>query len=133
MKQQEQSVVIDFLTAIQQGNISKLDELLHEDITWSQPGNSSVSGVKKSKAAVFQMVGTMFEKSSNTLTLAGIKSVTINNNQVACLLNWKATGKDGNLLDTDNIDLYTVVDGRITAAQIFAEDISAEDNFWGQA
>jgi ketosteroid isomerase-like protein len=133
MKQQAQSVVIDFLTAIQQGNFPKLGELLHEDITWNQPGNSVVSGVKNSKAAVFQMVGTMFQKSSNTLTLAGIKSVTINNNQVACLLNWKATDKDGNLLDTDNIDLYTVVDGQITEAQIFAEDISAEDNFWGQA
>ncbi|MHA4809717.1 nuclear transport factor 2 family protein [Flavitalea flava] len=133
MKKEPRTIVLEFLTAVQQGDLVKLGEILHDNITWDQPGNSIVSGIKRSKAEVFQMVGTMFAKTENTLSLAEIKAVTVNGDQVACQISWKGKGSDGQMLDTNNIDLYTVTDGQITAAMIFAEDLEAEDRFWGAA
>jgi len=131
MKNEAKNIVVEFLSAVQQVNLSRLGELLHEQIIWDQPGSSEIAGVKRSRDAVFQMVGAMFQKTENTLTLAEVKSVTVNGNQVSCLLNWKATGKGGQVLDTDNIDVYTVADGQIVEAKIFAQDLAAEDRFWG--
>jgi ketosteroid isomerase-like protein len=36
------------------------------------------------------------------------------------------------VLDTDNIDVYTVEDGKIVAAKIYMEDVEQEDAFWGK-
>lgn len=132
MTNEAKQVVTEFLTAVQQVNTKKLAALLHADVRWSQPGNNSVSGIKQSTAEVFQMVGKMFVLSANTLRLAEIKSMSVNSNKVACLLNWKATNHAGNTLDVDNIDVYTVSQGKITEVEIFTADEAKEDQFWGE-
>lgn len=132
MTNEAKQAVTEFLTAVQQVNTEKLGALLHADVRWSQPGNNSISGIKRSSAEVFQMVGKMFELSANTLKLAEIKSISVNGNKVACLLNWKATHPTGNALDIDNIDVYTVVNGKITEVEIFTVDEAQENQFWGE-
>ena len=123
-------VVRDFLTAVQQGNQAKLAALLHSNVEWDQPGNNRFSGVKKSSADVFKMVGAMFEASSNSLALTDVKVLTANGNSVACLVHWKAVQPNGGLLDVDNIDVYTVEKGQIVKAKVYSADINQEDNFW---
>ncbi|RBL94247.1 nuclear transport factor 2 family protein [Chitinophaga flava] len=130
MENQTLAVVKDFVTAVQQVNLEKLGALLHPDITWEQPGNSRFSGTKKSSGEVFQMVGGMFEVSQNTMALTDIKSITVNGDQAAVLLHWKAS-RPGATLDTDNVDVYTVKDGQIVAAKVYAADLAQEDHFWG--
>ncbi len=132
MTNEAKQVVTEFLTAVQQVNTEKLGALLHADVKWSQPGNNSISSIKQSSAEVFQMVGKMFELSANTLKLAEIKSISVNGNKVACLLNWKAAHPTGNALDIDNIDVYTVVNGKITEVEIFTVDEAQENQFWGE-
>jgi ketosteroid isomerase-like protein len=131
MKNDAKEVVMDFLTAIQQGNNEKIDSLLSDKIEWIQPGSNRISGLKKSKPEVFQMVGKMFELSANSLKLTEIKSTTVNGNRVACLLHWNGAQPQGGILDVDNIDVYTVEDGQITEAEIFSANVIAEDKFWG--
>lgn len=132
METQSMAVVKEFLNAVQTGNNEKLAAILHPDIQWVQPGDSRVSGIKKSGGEVFQMVGTMFAASANTLTLTEIKSVTAHGNSVACLIHWKAAQPTGKTLDVDNIDVYTVEDGKIVEAKIYSSDLSQEDDFWGK-
>lgn len=124
------TIVTDFLQAVQTGNNAQLAALLHADIIWEQPGDNAVSGLKRSAAEVFGMVGKMFELSGNTLRLTDIRSVTANGNEVACLLNWRATKPNGEQLNVENIDLYTVANGQIVRAKIYTADEEAENRFW---
>ncbi len=121
-----------FLTAVQQGNHQTLAVLIHPDITWNQPGTNRFSGTKTSGTAVFQMVGGMMEASAHTLRLTDIKQMTVNGNKVACLVRWKAVQSGGGVLDVNNIDVYTVENGKIVEATVYSEDIAQEDYFWGK-
>ncbi|GAB4027013.1 hypothetical protein GCM10028773_57230 [Spirosoma koreense] len=132
MDSQAAQTVRTFLTAVQQGNQQTLAALIHPDIVWNQPGTNRFSGKKTSSTAVFQMVGGMFEATANTLSLADIKQLTVNGNQVACLVQWKAAQPGGGVLDVNNIDVYTVENGKIVAATVYSEDIEQEDYFWGK-
>ena len=132
MKNEAKLVVTEFLTAVQQGDNAKLAQLIHPEITWSQPGNNCLSGTKHSNAEVFQMVGKMFELSANTLRLTDFRSISANGNKVACLLHWNAAQPAGGILDVDNIDVYTVENGQITKVEIFTADEAGENNFWGE-
>ena len=131
MKNKTKETVTEFLTAVQQGNTEKIGALLHPEIEWNQPGNNQLSGIKRSNKEVFDMVGRMFEISANTLRLTDFKELSTNGNNVACLLHWNATHTSGSNLDIDNIDVYTVKDGKIIKAEIFTTDEGSEDLFWG--
>jgi ketosteroid isomerase-like protein len=130
MENQAKTIVTEFLTAVQTGNNGQLAALLSPDIQWEQPGNNLVSGIKKSAAEAFGMVGKMFEVSQNSLRLTAIKSVTVNGNEVACLLQWQASKSDGAQLNVENIDVYTVNNGQIVHAKVFTADMEAENSFW---
>jgi ketosteroid isomerase-like protein len=132
MENEAKKVVTEFLTAVQHGDTQKLAALIHPDVEWSQPGNNSISGIKRSSAEVFQMVGKMYELSDNTLMLTGVKSIGVNGNNVACLIHWNAAQPSGGVLDIDNIDVYTVENGQITKANIFTADEAKENQFWGE-
>ena len=60
MTDQSKRVVASFLNAVQTGDNAKLAELLSPKVTWEQPGNNQVSGIKKSNMEVFQMVGRIY-------------------------------------------------------------------------
>lgn len=128
--EQAKQVVNDFLTAVQQGNGEQMVALLHPDVTWNQPGNNRFAGQKRSRAEVLQMAGGMQEVAAKTLTLSGVKTLSVNGNRVACLMHWRAVQPNGGLLDVDNIDVYTVEDGQIVNAIVFSADVAQEDNFW---
>jgi hypothetical protein len=77
------------------------------------------------------MVGGMFEVSQNSFALTDVKILAVNGNSAACVLHFKAT-RPGAVLDTDNIDVYTVEGGQIVSARIYATDIDQENIFWGK-
>lgn len=132
MENEAKKVVTEFLTAVQNGDTQKLAALIHPDVEWNQPGHNRVSGIKKSSAEVFQMVGKMYELSDHTLMLTTIKSIGVNGNSVACLIHWNAAQPAGGVLDVDNIDVYTVENGQITKVNIFTADEAKENQFWGE-
>jgi ketosteroid isomerase-like protein len=125
------NVVNEFLTAVQKGDMEKVASMVHPEIVWSQPGANAVSGIKRSAGEVFEMVGKMFQCSDNTLTLTDIKVLAENGESVACLVHWKATQTSGRSLDIDNIDVYSIKDGKITEATVYSADILQENGFWG--
>ena len=51
--------------------------------------------------------------SASTLKLTDVKVMAVNGNRVACLLHWNAVQPTGKVLDVDNIDVYTIKDGKI--------------------
>lgn len=131
MENQTLQVVSAFVNAVQRMDQEKLAALLHPSVEWDQPGNNRFSGIKRSSAEVFQMVGGMFEVSQNSLALTDVKILAVNGNSAACALHFRATRPEA-VLDTDNIDVYTVEGGQIVSAKIFAEDLEQENAFWGR-
>ncbi len=132
MDNQAAQTIQTFLTAIQKGDFPTATALIHPEIQWSQPGSNRFSGKKTSGTAVVQMVGGMIEASAKTLALADIKQLAVNGNKVACLIHWKAAQPGGGVLDVDNIDVYTVENGKIVEATIYSENLAQEDEFWGK-
>ncbi|GAB3712263.1 hypothetical protein GCM10027592_50600 [Spirosoma flavus] len=132
MIDQPAQVIKTFLTAVQKGDFPTATALIDPKIQWNQPGTNRFSGLKKSNDAVVHMVGGMIQASSQTLSLADIKQLTINGNKVACVVRWKAVMPGGGVLDVHNIDVYTVENGKIVEATIYSEDIAQEDEFWGK-
>ena len=130
MTTQPTQIVNNFLTAIRQGDHATLAASLSDGVVWHQPGTNFLSGVKRYKAEVFQMVGGMVELTGHTLKLTDVKVLAENGNEVACLLHWKAARPTGEILDVDNIDVYTVENGQIVKARIFSADLTQEDKFW---
>jgi ketosteroid isomerase-like protein len=131
MENQTLQVVSAFVNAVQHMDTEKLGALLHPSVQWDQPGSNRFSGIKQSSAEVFQMVGGMFEVSQNSFALTDVKILAVNGNSAACALRFKAT-RPGAVLDTDNIDVYTVEGGQIVAARIYATDLEQENAFWGK-
>lgn len=132
MENQPMQTVKAFITAVQQGNFEQVGSLLHPDVQWNQPGNNRFSGIKKSSAEVFQMVGGMLESCANTLRLTAINALAVSGDSVACFIRWEGTQPAGRVLGVDNIDVYTVEDGKIIDARIYSADILQEDTFWGK-
>ncbi|MBC8034138.1 MAG: nuclear transport factor 2 family protein [Chitinophagaceae bacterium] len=124
-------VVKEFLNAVQTGNQAKLGELIHPGIKWHQGGNNRFSGTKNSSEEVFNMIGGMFELTSNTLVLKNVEFIGSNKTDVACLLHFNAT-KEGETLNSKNIDVYTVEYEKIVEVKVFIDDSQHEDNFWGK-
>jgi hypothetical protein len=125
-------IVKEFLSAYTAGDHEKFASLLHPDVIWVQPGENRISGVKKSKVELLQMGAKMWEFSAQTIRLTDVKYFDGPGNTVVCLLHWKAAQPTGNLLDIDNVDVYTVEDGKITHAKIYSENIEEENKFWGK-
>jgi ketosteroid isomerase-like protein len=124
------NIVNAFLTAVQTGDHEKVNALVAADIHWEQPGNNRFSGTKSSLKEVYEMVGGMSGVTNHTLKLASVRSVSVNGNSIAAVLNWKATKPSGEILDVDNIDVYTVKDGKIVNAIVYSADIEKEDKYW---
>lgn len=130
MNNETKKVATSFLNAVQQGNNELLATLLSPEIKWNQPGWNKIAGMKNSSTEVFGMVGEMFRISENTLRLTEIKSVSVNKNKAACLLHWSAKTASGKILEVDNIDVYTVENGKIIAVEVYTSDQEQEDLFW---
>lgn len=125
------TIVREFLEAVQNGNFEKVGTLVHPEVIWDQPGSNRFSGRKNSLEQVFQMVGGMFQATGNSLALTEVKTLAVCGDSVSCLLHWSGSVASGAVLDVDNIDVYTVADGKITSARVFSVDVAHEDQFWG--
>jgi uncharacterized protein len=123
-------IVNDFLTAVQTGDHEKVNALADANIHWEQPGNNPFSGTKTSLKQVYEMVGGMSGLTDHSLKLTAVRTLAVNGNSVAALVNWKAKKANGDELDVDNIDVYTVNNGKITRAVVYSADIEKENKYW---
>lgn len=125
-------VVAGFLDAVKERSHAKAVPLLDSLIEWRQPGDNRFSGVKTNLQEVIAMFGGFSKVSASTLQLSAVRVLAVNGNEVACLLHWNAAQPTGQTLDIDNIDVYTVQNGKIVKAVVFTANTQAEDKFWGK-
>lgn len=126
------AVVKEFFNAYSLRDHARVSSLLHPEILWVQPGDNPIAGVKKSREEVLQMGKRMSELSEKSITLAEIKFLNASGNSVACILRWKAAKPTGAVLDVENVDIYTVENGKIVYVKVYSADLTQENEFWRQ-
>ncbi|GHN03010.1 ketosteroid isomerase [Cytophagales bacterium WSM2-2] len=124
------TITKEFLNAVRGHDSKKATALLHPDVIWVQPGTNRLSGVKKSREEVQEMGKRMGELSDKSIELAEVRVLNANGNSVACLLRWKAVQPTGNVLDVENIDVYTIENGLIVSVKVYSADLEQENRFW---
>jgi uncharacterized protein len=126
------TIVTDFFNAYRQGDHAKLSSLLHPEVVWIQPGNNRIAGVKRSREEVMLLGKQLNELSDKTIQLHSIKILNATANSVACILHWKAAQETGGVLDVENVDIYTIENGKIVSVKVYSSNLIQEDRFWGK-
>jgi ketosteroid isomerase-like protein len=119
----DSTVVQAFLDGFRAGDIETALSVLHDDLHVSEPAGLPTGGEYRGKAAFvgfLQHVASLYE-----VELRGAKLIDGGDVTVAVIdATW--TGREtGRQLVTQFVELYTVVDGLVTAINVFPKDTRA--------
>lgn len=105
-----------------------LSELIAEDAAWHQPGTSQISGDYQGRAGVFGFFRKMFELSGGTFKVEVIDILADDERVVA--IEHATAARDGRHLDTRDVVVTEIRDGKFTGMTLYAADEKLEDAFW---
>ena len=109
------------------GDIDGLVDLFDENIVWHFPGASKLAGEHIGRDAVLAVLGAYGEASGGTLQ-ANPVDVMASDDHVTGWARDTATA-NGRTLDLDSFVVFTMRDGKVTAAQHLVADIEGLDAF----
>ncbi len=114
--------------AFAKGDIATLRELFSEDVVWHMPSNNLLSGEHRGRDAVFAMFARIAELSGGTARIE-VHDVLANDEHAVALIRVTAS-RQGRQLDSSEVEVYHVSNGKITEAWNFFQDQRAYDEFW---
>lgn len=123
-------VVGAYFKALSTGDFPEAFSHFSSDVTWSQPGNHQFSGVKTGAEQIGARLGMMAEYSEGSLVIEPAGEMMVSDTLIAAPIHFSAKKGDKSM-DMSGVDLFEVVDGKITKVWLFSEDQKAEDSFWG--
>jgi ketosteroid isomerase-like protein len=114
--------------AFGKGDMGTLSELFDQDATWHVPGESPLAGDHIGRDAVFAFLG-----QTATLTGGTVKAephdILANDEHGVGLINMTAS-REGKELNTKEIHVMHIKDGKVTEVWSFPEDQRSSDEFW---
>jgi ketosteroid isomerase-like protein len=113
--------------AFNSGDTDGLIDLFDEDIVWRFPGTSKLAGEHIGRDAVLAALGGYGAASGGTLQAKVVDIMTSDDH----VTGWaRDTGSaDGRTLDLDSFVVFTMRDGKVTAAEHLVSDPEALDAF----
>ncbi len=117
--------------AFQSGDMATLNELFADDMVWHTPGRNRLSGDYRGKPAVMGFFQETVELTGGTFKLE-IHDVLANDTHGVALVHATAE-REGRKLDADSVQVFHIVDGKVTEQWLTNNDQYAGDEFWGQA
>ncbi|MEB2777356.1 nuclear transport factor 2 family protein [Algoriphagus sp. D3-2-R+10] len=122
-------VVDAYNIALSKEDIPTVFSYFSPDANWHQPGNNQFYGTKKGLDAIGTMLSDMMGATQGTLVIKPTGAMMANGNLVSFPVRF--SGKSGDkTVDMNGVDLFEVVDGKITNVWLFSEDQPEEDKFW---
>ena len=116
--------------AFSSGDMATLNELFADDIVWHSPGRSQLSGDYRGKPAVMGFFQKTFELTGGTFKLE-IHDVLANDTHGVALV--RATAElEGRKLDSNSVQVFHIVGGKVVEQWLTNDDQYASDEFWGQ-
>lgn len=123
-------VTLQYFNALDAGDMDTVSSLLDDDCTWHQPGRNRFSGQHVGPAAIGELITSMMHISQGTFRVTGAGAPMVNGHLVAVPVRFRGE-RDGAVMNMGGIDLMTVKKGKIVRVDLFSDDSSAEDAFWG--
>jgi uncharacterized protein len=114
--------------AFSRGDLDTVRELFDPDITWHQPGHSSIAGEFKGVDSVFDLFGKLFEKSAGTFR-ADPADILASDERVVVLQRTTAS-RNGNTLDMTHPIVWEIRDGKPYDVTVYFYDLGEHDKFW---
>jgi ketosteroid isomerase-like protein len=129
MSQSNAELVRSGYEAFAAGDIPAVLAIFADDINWTIPGSSPVSGVYTGHDEVLGFFGQLMERSNGTFNLE-IHDVLDNGADKVALLVTETAQRDDASLEDLGVHLWTVQDAKATTFRAFAGDQSENDAFW---
>lgn len=122
------AVVKRACVAARKGDRAMAAELFAEDAELYVPGKNLLAGLYEGREAVFDFYRKATVLSDGTLK-AFLHDVVANDRHAFAIENFMAT-RGGRSLDSRDVTVYHVVDGRIAGGTRLFTDIDVHDEFW---
>ncbi len=122
------AVVKRACVAARKGDRAMAAELFAKDAELYVPGKNLLAGLYEGREAVFDFYRKATELSDGTLK-AFLHDVVANDRHAFAIENFMAS-RGGRSLDTRDVTVYHVVDGRIAGGTRLFTDIDVHDEFW---
>lgn len=114
--------------AFSSGDFHTLTELLAPEVVWHQPHTGVISGDYVGRDRVFEYFGKLAELTGGTYKVEPIDILADDDRAVAIQ---HSTGRrDAGVLDTRQVLVFEIRDGRVTDMRLFPSDEQAENSFW---
>lgn len=129
MSQSNAELVRSGYDAFAAGDIPAVLAIFADDISWTVPGRSPISGRYTGHDEVLGFFGQLTERSNGTFDLE-IHDVLDNGADKVALLVTETAQRDDAALSDTGVHVWTVQDGKATTFHAFAGDQHANDEFW---
>jgi ketosteroid isomerase-like protein len=114
--------------AFAKGDIPTVMGLFDENIVWHVGGRSPLAGDYKGHEEVMGFFGKIVELSGGTFSIE-LHDVLANDEHAVALVRARAE-RNGRRLDTTEVDVFHVSNGKVTEFWAAPTDLYAEDEFW---
>jgi ketosteroid isomerase-like protein len=110
------------------GDMAYLAELFTPDATWHGPATGVLAGHYVGREDIFKMFGQLGEETSGTFRAApGAFAAALDHVFVQVLATARRNGKS---LESDQVMIFTLTDGRVTRVRFYLADFQANLDFW---
>ncbi|MEX0801324.1 MAG: nuclear transport factor 2 family protein [Dehalococcoidia bacterium] len=118
----------DGYAAFAKGDMATLTNLFAEDVVWHASGNNQLAGTHKGRDAVFAIFAKTVELTGGSFNIE-VHDVVANDDHTVSLTRAKGS-REGRTLDSADVDVYHMKDGKVTEFWSFSEDAQKTDAFW---
>ncbi len=112
------------------GDMTALATFIAPDVRWTEPQVGDHMGDLEGRGAVLDMIGRALAATGGSFELNVAKTVETASH-VSALIDWSAD-KNGQRIQGQEMAIYEVHDGQITAAWFHAANIADDQAFWGE-
>ena len=114
--------------AFSRGDMDALAEVVDENVVWHAPGNNPLAGDYKGRDETFAYYGKLGEQSDGTLKIE-VHDILANDEHAVGMHRDTAT-RGGKSLDTNEIIVFHIQNGKIVEGWEAYPDMAAVDDFW---
>jgi hypothetical protein len=129
MPPSNETVIRDLYDAFASRELSVVDKLLDDDVTWHAPGSAQHAGVRRGKAELFASMARLAELTGGTLR-SEVIDVLANERRAVVLQLTRAQRDDRPALHDREVIVYELRDGRVVEVWEHPGDLHAMDAFF---
>ncbi len=114
--------------AFSSGDLGGLSELFAEDAAWHEPGTSQIAGDYVGRDQVFELFGKLVRLSAGTFK-ADATDIFADDRRAVAIQHSTGT-RDGKVLDTEDVLVFEISNGKVVDVRLFPGDVDQESTFW---